>query len=261
MAIRLKTEAEINTLREGGRILGAILERLGAMVGPGVSSKRLEERALALIAEAGGTPAFKGYKAGGKAFPTALCVSVNDEIVHGPALPERFFQEGDVVSLDIGMKYQGLYTDTALTVAAGAVDDYTRKLIEVTKQCLELGIRQAKPGKTLGDIARAVQINAEANNFSVIRDLVGHGVGHAVHEEPQVPNFVTNESDMDYVLQPGLVICIEPMLALGDWKLTVADDGFTYVTADSSIAAHFEHTIAITEEGNIVLTDPSPEGK
>lgn len=256
MAVRLKTNKEIQILQEGGAILGSILGRLEKLVAPGASSKMLEERAEKWIAEAGGTPSFKGHVVGGEAFPSALCVSVNSELVHGPALPERFFKEGDIVSLDIGMRYQGLYTDTALTVAVGSIDAHVRKLLEVTQQCLELGIRQAKPGNTLGDIARAVQINAEANNFSVIRELVGHGVGHEVHEEPQVPNFVTDEKKvMDYVLKPGLVIAIEPMLAVGDWHTTVLDDTFTFAMQDGGLSAHFEHTVAITEDGNRILTD------
>lgn len=258
MKVRLKNKQEIQSLQEGGAILGSILTRLARLVKPGASSAMLEKKAEKWIADAGGRPAFKHYSTGKgqSGFPTALCVSINSELVHGPALPERFFKEGDIVSLDIGMQYQGLYTDTAVTVAVGAVNTHIRKLLDVTWQCLELAIRQAKPGNTLGDIARAVQINAEANKFSVIRELVGHGVGHAVHEDPQVPNFITHEPElMDYVLKPGLVIAIEPMLAAGDWRTTVLDDGFTFAMKDGSLCAHFEHTVVITEEGNMVVTD------
>lgn len=257
MAVRLKNEQEIQTLAEGGAILGSILARLAKLVRPGTNSKMLEERAEKWIKEAGGTPAFKGHVVGGVAFPSTLCVSINSELVHGPAVPGRFFKEGDIVSLDIGMQYEGLYTDTAVTVAVGSIDPHIQHLLDVTKQCLELGIRQARPGNTIGDIARAVQINAEANNFSVVRELVGHGVGHGVHEEPQVPNFDSGEKNvMNYQLTPGLVIAIEPMLAIGDWHTTILEDGFTFAMQDGSLSAHFEHTIAITENGAIIITDP-----
>jgi len=257
--IKLKTKKEIEYLREGGIILGTILDTLSAMVEPGINTKVLEEKALAMIQEVGGSPAFKGYKVSpkSKGFPSALCASVNDDIVHGAATPGKFLKQGDIIGLDIGMKYKGLFTDTAVTVPVGKISQDLQKLLFVTKECLELGIKQAKAGNTLRDITRAVQINAESNGFGVVRELVGHGVGHAVHEEPQVPNFDSGEKDvMGIVLKPGMVIAIEPMLTTGDWRIKTGQDGFALATIDGSMAAHFEHTVAIMEEGNIIITSP-----
>jgi len=257
--IKLKTPQEIEILREGGLILGSILENLAHMVAPGVSTETLENKALKMIKDANGTPAFKGYKVrkNDKGFPTALCASINSDIVHGTAIPAKFLKQGDIIGLDIGMKYKGLFTDTAVTVAVGDIAADWQKLLEVTKQCLELGIKQAKPNNTLRDIARAIQINAESNGFGVVRELVGHGVGYAVHEEPQVPNFDSQEEYlMNIVLKPGMVIAIEPMLTAGNWRIKTGADGFALSTIDNSMSAHFEHTVAITEEGNIIITSP-----
>ncbi|MFA6551654.1 MAG: type I methionyl aminopeptidase [Patescibacteria group bacterium] len=255
--IKLKTKEEIKTLREGGKILGEILLAVAAIAVPGASTMDLEEKAIKLIEKAGGKPSFKGYKSRQDSayFPCALCTSINEEVVHGLSTPARYLRNGDLLCLDIGMRYKKLFTDTALTVGVGEIDEHKKKLIAVTRECLDLAIQQSKPGNKLLDIARAVQINAEANGFGVVRELVGHGVGHAVHEEPQVPNFYDGEDpDLDLVLTPGLVIAIEPMVTAGDWRVKTGKDGFTIVTKDKSLAAHFEHTIAITEEGNIVIT-------
>ena len=255
--IRLKSKQEIEKLREGGLILGTILEALARLAEPGVNTEVLEKEALRRIKAANGQPSFKGYKIfkNDKGFPSALCVSINEDVVHGAAVPGKFLKNGDIVGLDIGMKYKELYTDTAVTVAVGEINAAARKLLDVTKQCLQLGISQARPGNTIRDIARAVQINAESNGFGVVRELVGHGVGYAVHEDPQVPNFDSREKTvMDIKLAPGLVIAIEPMLTLGGWKVKNGADGFALATADSSLSAHFEHTVAIVEGGNIVIT-------
>jgi len=256
--INLKTQAEITTLREGGKKLADILSAIADLVMPGAHTLELENKALALIKKAGGQPSFKGYAANkkDKPYPTALCTSINDEVVHGPSSPARYLKQGDIICLDIGMRYQKLYTDMAVTVPVGDIDEHAEKLINITRQCLEVAIQHAKPGNKLLDIARAVQINAEANGFGVVRELVGHGVGHAVHEEPQVPNFYDGQDEeLDLVLQPGLVIAIEPMLTIGDWHVKTGKDGFTILTKDKSLAAHFEHTVAVTEEGNIVITE------
>jgi len=254
--IKLKTKEEIAILLAGGQILGAILNALAKMVAPGITTLELEEEALNLIKKAGGSPAFKGYKAARDArpFPSALCTSINNEIVHGPAVPARYLKNGDIIGLDIGMRYQNLYTDTALTIGVGDVSVQAQKLIAVTEECLNLAIKQVRPGNSLLDIARAVEINAEANHFSVVRELVGHGVGHAVHEDPQVPNYDSGEDLDKIILQPGLVIAIEPMLATGSWQIQSGADGFSFVTADKGLAAHFEHTIAVTEDGHIIIT-------
>ena len=255
--IKLKTTEEIQTLREGGKILADVLEQLTKMVEPGITTLQLEEKAQALIKEAGGQPSFKGYKSTkqGSAFPTALCTSINEEIVHAPAKPARYLKNGDIISLDIGMKYKNLYTDTAVTVIVGEVDERVKKLVKVTKECLDLAIKQVKPGNTLLDVAQAVQINAEANEFGVVRELVGHGVGHAVHESPQVPNYDSGEQLKDIILKPGLVIAIEPMLTMGGWEITTGDNNFSYTTKDGSLSAHFEHTVAVTEDGHVIITE------
>lgn len=255
--IKLKTKEEIAILREGGKILADILAGLAAAVVPGTSTLELEEKAVKLITKAGGQPSFKGYKSRGDSayFPAALCTSINEEVVHAPATPARYLKNGDLLCLDIGMRYQKLYTDMAVTVGVGEIDEHKQKLIAVTRECLNLAIQQAKPGNKLLNIARAVQINAEANGFGVVRELVGHGVGYKVHEDPQVPNFYDGkDEELDIILQPGLVIAIEPMLTAGDWHVRTGKDGFTISTKDKSLAAHFEHTIAVTEEGNIVIT-------
>ncbi len=255
--IKLKTKEDVDILKEGGYILGAILEKLGKMVEPGVSTEDLEKKAITLIKEAGGLPSFKGYrtKHDRKPFPSALCTSINNEIVHAPALPGRYLKNGDIIGIDIGMKYKKLYTDTAITVAVGEVSKEVEKLIKTTKECLGLAIKQVRPSNRLIDIARAIQINAEANGFGVVRELVGHGVGHEVHESPQVPNYDTGEGDLaDIELKPGLVIAIEPMLTVGDWHVKTGKDGLSILTKDEQLAAHFEHTVAVTEEGNIIIT-------
>jgi len=254
---KLKTIEEIKILQEGGVILGGILKQLAKMVEPGVTTMVLEDKALSLIKAAGGEPSFKGYRATktSRPFPSALCASINEEIVHAPAKPARYLKDGDIFSLDIGMKYKGMYTDTAITVPVGRVSQHAQKLIEITQECLDLAIKQTKPGNTLLDIARAIQINAEANSFEVVRDLVGHGVGYAVHEDPQVPNYDSGEQLQDVALEPGLVIAIEPMLTMGSWQIATGKNGFSYVTRDGSLSAHFEHTVAVMEEGNLVVTN------
>ncbi len=255
--IRLKNKNEIKILREGGQKLAAILHLLKEMVEPGTSTMDLERRAKELIKKSGGRPSFKGYRNSysKRPFPTALCASINEEIVHAPSLPPRYLKNGDIISIDLGMIYKGLFTDAAFTVAVGAIDEQTQKLVDVTKECLELAINQVRPGNKLFDIARAIQINAETNGFDVVRELVGHGVGYAVHEEPQVLNFVDGDKQpLNIKLEPGLVIALEPMVTAVDWRVDTKKNGFTISTKDGSLAAHFEHTVAVTEEGCLVIT-------
>lgn len=255
--VRLKTKQEIDILREGGKILAGILAELEKMVEPGLSTEDLEKKAIKLIKEAGGQPSFKGYRDNHykRRFPTVLCTCINEEIVHAPSLPARYLKNGDIVSLDMGMKYKKLFTDIAVTLPVGRVDEQTERLINVTKECLDLAVNQIKPGNKLFDIAQVIQNNAEANGFSVVRELVGHGVGYDVHEEPQVPNFVNKEKNIDNIkLEPGLVIALEPMVTTGDWHVKAGKDGFTILTKDGSLAAHFEHTVAVTEDGCLVIT-------
>jgi len=239
----------------------------------GITTGELENTACKLMKEAGGRPSFKKHKmSDGSIFPTALCISINDEVVHGPALPSRVLKHGDIVGIDAGMEYPidkkgrnspinkysklgGYYTDMAKTVIIGQVDRQTEKLVNTTKKSLELAIKSTVPGNTLYDIGKAVQEFVEANGFSVVRELVGHGVGHECHEEPQVPNFlITDGSIKNITLKPGMVIAIEPMVNMGGWKVKTGEDGFTIKTADESLSAHFEHTIAVTDSGNEVIT-------
>lgn len=253
--IRLKSKEEIETLKIGGKKHASILKKLGAMVRPGLSTFDLEEEVRRLIEEAGAEPAFLGYRPSGarRDFPAALCVSINEEIVHGiPNERERFLQEGDIVSLDLGLKYQGLITDSAVTLPVGEVDKESKRLLAVAKEALLAGIASAKPGGRVGDIGRAISRVVELSGFALARDLSGHGVGYEVHEEPYVPNF--GEAGRGEELRPGLVIAIEPMVNAGKSAIKLLSDGYTIATADGRRSAHFEHTIAITETEAIILT-------
>ena len=253
--IRLKTPEEIKILREGGMRHAEILSLLGKLVKPGVSTLILEEEALRLIKEGSDEPAFLGYQPEGakRVFPAALCVSINDEIVHGiPNEAKRIIREGDVVSLDLGLVHKGLITDAAITVPAGAIDDESRKLIEVTKKALEEGVRNAKSGNKVGDIGAAISAVVRQSGFTLASGLTGHGVGFEVHEDPLVPNF--GSKGVGEELVPGMVIAIEPMVNIGKPSIKVASDGYTIKTRDGSRSAHFEHTVAIIDKGNIILT-------
>lgn len=258
--IIIKTKKEIEIMKEGGNILAEVMRKLTKEVKPGITTGYLEKMACDLISKAGGRPSFKGYKAilNAKGFPTALCASINDEVVHGPALPSRELKNGDIIGLDLGMEYpkkNGYYTDMAVTAPVGKINKEIKKLINTTKKSLELAIKQVKPGNNLNDIGRAIQKCAEENGFSVVRDLVGHGVGTDVHEEPQIPNYEIFDNSLDnVVLKEGMTIAIEPMINIGDYKIKCAKDGFTILTKDESISAHFEHTVAVTENGHKILT-------
>jgi methionyl aminopeptidase len=253
--VQLKSEKEIQTLREGGAHHAQILSDLAAMVKPGVSTLTLEEEAVAMIRAMGDKPAFLGYQPRGarRPYPAALCISINDEIVHGiPNEAERIIHEGDIVSLDLGVIHKGLITDAALTVPCGAVDDEARDLINSARLALEKGIQAAQPGNTVGDIGHAVEEVVKKTRFSLAKDLAGHGVGYSVHEEPFVPN--EGSPGKGEKLVPGMVIAIEPMVNAGKGHIKFAKDGYTIKTADGKRSAHFEHTVAITEKGNIILT-------
>lgn len=274
--IYIKTKEEIQTIKQGGKILADILRRLVKMVAPGVNTEDIENEAVRLIIEAGGRPAFKDYDMGDDIFfPSAVCVSINDEVVHGAATPGRILNSGDVVDLDIGMEWPidaalrskigapvnkfspegGFYTDTCTTVPVGKISQEAKKLLKVSKQCLDEAIKKIKPGATLNDIGKTVQFIAETNGYGVVRDLVGHGVGYFAHEEPNVCNYAIPERSSDnIVLQEGMVIAVEPMINLGTWKVKMADNDYTIVTADGKISAHFEHTIAVTKDGYDILT-------
>lgn len=255
MTIRLKTAQEIKILREGGKRHAEILSLLAQRVKPGISTLFLEEEALRLIREGGDKPTHLGYKPRGakRPFPAALCLSINDEIVHGiPNENIRVINEGDIVSIDLSLEHNGMVTDSAVTVPCGAIDDESRKLLDVTQKALYAGIRAAKPGNTTGDIGEAITDTVEPSGFSIADDLVGHGVGFEIHEEPYVPNFGIGGKGEKLV--PGLVIAIEPMVNIGSSAIKNSSDGYTIKTRDGSRSAHFEHTVAITEKGNIILT-------
>jgi methionyl aminopeptidase len=252
--IRLKSKLEIDLLREGGKILSSVLKRVIAQVKPGVTTAELNELAENLILEKGGRPSFKEYGGPEKPFPAGLCTSINEQLVHG--MPNvHILKQGDIISLDIGMEYpkeNGLFTDMAVTVAVGKVPKETKKLMKVTRKSLDLWIHYLKPGKQLNEIAGKVQDYIEREGFQVIRDLVGHGVGHAVHEEPQIPNYFM--SGLSVELKEGMVLAIEPMVSAGDYRIQTKSDGWTVETIDKSLTAHYEHTIAITKKGCEILT-------
>lgn len=240
-------------MREGGKILAGILEKLSNSVKPGITTWSLEELARQMTEKAGAEPAFLGYND----YPASLCVSINEEIVH--SLPsERKIKPGDLVSLDFGIKFKGLNVDSAATVLTTPKEDESKlglkkKLIKITKESLDKGIEAAKIGNTIGDISSAIQKHAEKNGFSVIRDLVGHGIGKELHEEPEVPNFGAPGKGLK--LKEGMVIAIEPMLSLGDYKIIEDKKTLAWKTRDNSLSAHFEHTVAVTKNGPMVLTE------
>ena len=244
----IKTTEEIAKMRAGGRILAEVLNLAAGKIKPGIKTKDLENFVEQELSKRGAEPAFKNFQG----YPAALCVSLNDQIVHG--IPgERAIKKGDLISLDLGVRYQGMYTDAALsrTVVKGSRE--AQSLIEITAKSLEAAIAEVKPGNTLGDIGAAIENQARRGGFNVIRDLVGHGVGHRVHEEPQIPNFGHPGQGMK--LKPGMTLAIEPMLTSGRPEIKCLADGWTYVTADGSLNAHFEHTVLVTPNGREILTD------
>ncbi len=257
--IIIKTQKEIETMRQGGKILAKILSELGRFIKPGVSTGELNELTEKLIAEYGGEPSFKNYRSSPKdrPFPTALCTSINEEVVHAPALPSRVLKKGDIICLDLGLKYpkgkSGLFTDAAVTLPVGKINQEAEKLIEVARHALEVGVAEVKAGNFIYHISKAVQKYVESQGFNVVRDLVGHGVGRKVHEPPQIPNFFDPRLEA-VELKEGMTICIEPMVAAGTWRVETLSDGWTVVTADGKLSAHFEHTIAVTEDGYEILT-------
>jgi methionyl aminopeptidase len=247
--IQLKSQREIELMAEGGKILAATVRMLRREVRAGISTLDLDAMAEDFIrGHAGATPAFKGLYG----FPGTLCTSINQEIVHGIPSRKRVLKDGDVIPIDVGVGYQGYFTDSATTVPVGAVDAATTRLLEVTENSLQAGIAAAVPGNHVGDIGAAVQQVVEAAGFSVVRDLVGHGIGVEFHEEPQVPNYGKPKRGLKLV--PGLTLAIEPMVNVGGPQTRTLSDKWTIVTLDGSRSAHFEHTVAITLDGNRVLT-------
>jgi methionyl aminopeptidase len=253
--IKLKSPEEIEILKEGGRRHAFILAAVAKKVAPGVSTQHLEDYARELIKEGGDTAAFLNYTPRGarRPYPAALCVSINDEIVHGiPNEKPTILQEGDIVSLDLGLVHQGLITDSAITVGVGKISEADRKMLEHCKEALARGIKAARGGGRVGDIGYAIESFVRPLGYGLCEGLAGHGVGYKVHEEPFVPN--EGRKGTGEHLKPGMVIAIEPMLTLGTDRIILAKDGYTYKTADSSRASHFEHTIVITDSDPIILT-------
>ena len=247
--IQLKSAREIDLMAQGGRILGATIQRLREFVKPGMTTADLDREAESFIrSHEGAIPAFKGLYG----FPGSICTSINEEIVHGIPSKKRVLREGDIVSIDVGVGYKGFFTDSAVTVPVGKVDAKTEKLLSVTAKALEAGIAAATVGNHIGDVGAAVQGVVEDAGFSVVRDLVGHGIGVEFHEEPQVPNY--GKPKRREKLVPGLTLAIEPMVNAGGPATRTLQDRWTIVTADGSRSAHFEHTVAITEDGPRVLT-------
>ena len=245
--ISIKSQEEIKIMEEGGKILAGIMKELEKKVEPGIATKELDRVAETLILKSGGTPSFKGYQG----FPFALCVSVNEEIVHG--LPsERKLQEGDIVSLDLGMKYKGFHSDMAVTLPVGKISSEAQRLIRATKKSLKRGIKKVRPGVTFGDIGNSIQRHVESQGFNVIRDLCGHGIGKEIHEDPQILNYGKRRTGEK--LKEGMTFCLEPMVAVGSWETGRAEDGYGFKTADNSLSAHFEHMMVVTKDGAKILT-------
>ena len=256
MIIR-KSPAELEKMRRAGLLVHQILQELRAMVKEGVSTLDLELVAEKMIRDAGARPAFKGYyvpAAGGK-YPFVLCTSVNQEVVHGMPSVKRVLKAGDIVSIDTGVQLDGYFGDSAVTVPVGSISEETERLLKVTEESLELAIRQAKAGNRLFDICGTVERHVTSNGFSIVREFVGHGIGTALHEEPQVPNYVDRRNENPR-LKEGMVLAIEPMVNAGRPETHVLADRWTAVTKDGSFAAHFEHCVAITSNGPWVLTRP-----
>lgn len=246
--IIIKTQSEIEKMRQGGRLLAEIVNEVMKAAKPGVSTETLNYLAEKLMRKKRGEASFKNYRG----YPRSICTSLNEVIVHGIPSSEVILKNGDILGLDVGLKYQGFYTDMAVTFPVGKTSKKAKRLINVAKKALELGLRPIQPGRTIGDISHAIQTYVEANGFNVVRDLVGHGVGKEVHEEPKIPNY--GEINQGPVLSEGMTLAVEPMVVTGQPEISLDEDGWTARTADGGLAAHFEVTLAVTKEGFQILT-------
>jgi methionyl aminopeptidase len=246
--ITIKSREEVEKMREGGKVLASIMKELEKAVKPGITTKELDRLAESLVLKSDGKCSFKGYQG----FPACLCVSINEELVH--VVPsDRILKEGDIISLDLGIFYKGFHTDAAITVPVGKVDSEAQRLIRVTKKALKRGIKKARIGNTIGDIGNTIRRFVEDQGFNVVRELCGHGIGKELHEDPQVLNYGKRHKGEE--LKAGMVICLEPMVTVGHWKLKRTADGHGYQTKDGSLSCHFEHTVAVTKDGCQILTD------
>ncbi|MBN1579304.1 MAG: type I methionyl aminopeptidase [Anaerolineae bacterium] len=254
MTIVLKKKRELDLMREANRIVVLVWEAMADMVAPGVSTKQLDEVAEKIIRQHSAVPSFLGYPHRGvNDFPASICASINQEIVHGIPSPERVLEEGDIISIDVGTIYKGYQGDGAITLPVGQISEQAQKLLDVTQKALDLCIAQAWPGNRTGDISRAVETYAKSNGYQVVREYTGHGIGKAMHEDPQVPNYYDPKM-RDHLLKPGMTLALEPMVNAGTWRTRVLNDGWTVETADGELSAHFEHTIAITDGEPEILT-------
>lgn len=249
--ISLKSSREVEVLRRANVIVAEILQELRVKVAPGITTGELDALAEELTYKKGAVPAFKGYEVAGRVFPRSLCASVNDEVVHG--IPsERVLKEGDLVGMDFGVLYEGFYGDSAVTVGVGKVSEEAERLMKITEEALYKGIEKLREGNRLGDLSSVIQTTVESAGFSVVRAFVGHGIGKRLHEEPPVPNF--GEPDRGPRLKEGMVLAIEPMVNAGGFEVAIKEDGWTAVTRDGSLAAHFEHSVAVTKNGPYILS-------
>lgn len=248
MAVIIKSQEEIELMREAGRLLAITHRELKKIIKPGITTMDIDKKGEEIIRSFGCIPSFLNYNG----YPASICVSVNDEVVHGIPSKNRYLEDGDIVSLDAGLIYKGYHSDAARTHGVGEISEAAKKLIQVTEESFFEGIKNAMPGKYLVDIARGIQKHAESNGFSVVRDLCGHGIGRNLHEDPQILNYVTFRKGVK--LKEGMALAIEPMINEGDYHVAWMDDEWTVVTADDSLSAHYENTVIITKEGCEILT-------
>ncbi len=258
MAIKIKDKTEIERMRRAGRIVHAVLLHLASLVKPGVTTGMLDRAADAKISELGGQALFRGVPnpRAGYPFPACICASIDDEVVHGIPRDDRVLSEGQVISIDCGVRYEGYCGDAAATLAVGVIDEPRRRLLEVTQKTLEIAVAAIRPGAKWSQVAAKMQSHVERNGFSVVTDFVGHGIGTEMHEDPKIPTFVSRDLlRNDILLEPGMVLAVEPMVNMGGASVRYGNDGWTVLTSDRMASAHFEHTIAVTEQGADVLTD------
>lgn len=247
--IVLKSDREIQIMRESNQIVREILNELSRRLEEGITTRELDRLAEEGIRKHGASPAFLGYRG----YPFTICASINEEVVHGfPS--KRRLQEGDIISIDVGVLYQGYYGDAAVTLPVGRVSELARRLLQVTRESLDLAIDKVRVGNRISDISAVIQDRVESEGFSVVRDFVGHGIGRDLHEPPQIPNFRMEESSTQVKVRAGMVLAIEPMVNVGSWEVEILEDGWTAVTRDRSLSAHFEHSVAATEDGPLVLS-------
>lgn len=249
--ITLKSAYELGLMRTAGQIVAEVHAAMREAIRPGVTTADLDQLANTVIKRRGATPSFLGYRG----FPASICASINDELVHGIPRPQRVLRDGDIISVDVGAIYKGYHGDSAWTYPVGAISAEAQRLLAVTEQSLQAGIDQVRPGRTFGDVAHAIQQTVEAAGFSVVREYTGHGIGRQMHEDPQILHYVHPQDKVRLlVLKPGMTFALEPMVNAGVWQTRVLDDKWTVVTLDGQLSAHFEHTLAVTDDGVEILT-------